>query len=98
MHFGFGVFSGRALVGYGQMGEERGYTALGDVVEIATKLAESAASDQIVVGDIVYNEISGQFVVERQAAISVHNRAEPVMVYAVLQQIQDTVRFPELEV
>ena len=97
MHFGYGIFSGRALVGYGQVGEERGYTALGDVVEIATKLADSAASDQIVVGDVVYNEISKNYVTERQAPIIVRNRVEPVAVYAILRQILDTIRLSESE-
>jgi len=95
MDFGYGVFTGRAIIGYGQSGEDRGYTAIGEVIEIAGKLADSAMSGQILVGDSIAAELRGQCVLEQQAPIAIRGRIEPVAVHAILQQIQETVRFSE---
>ena len=97
MNYGFGIFTGRAIIGYGQAGESRGYTALGDVVELAAKLAANAISNQILVGDSIASELKGQCILEQQAPVSMRGRVEPVAVFAILQQIQDTVRFSELD-
>jgi adenylate cyclase len=92
VHFGYGIFTGRAIVGYEQSGNGQGYTALGDVVEMAVKLAETAVSDQILIGESTRTEIVGRFVTEPQASIPIRGRMEPATVYAILRPIKDTIK------
>ncbi|MBE2222550.1 MAG: CHASE2 domain-containing protein [Anaerolineae bacterium] len=92
VHFGYGMATGRAIVGYGQSGEGRGYTALGDVVEVAVKLAETAVADQILVGESTRTEIIGRFITELQSPVAIRGRMEPVTVYAILRPIMETIQ------
>jgi adenylate cyclase len=92
VHFGFGIFTGRAIVGYEQSGNGQGYTVLGDVVEVAVKLAETAVADQILMGESTRAELIGRFVTELQSPVSIRGRIEPVEVYTILRPINETVQ------
>jgi adenylate cyclase len=92
VNLGFGIFTGRAIVGYEQFSDGQGYTALGDVVEVAVKLAETAVSNQVLVGDSTRAEIVGRFVTEQQPPVSIRGRIEPATVFAILRPIGDTIQ------
>ena len=95
VHFSCGIYTGKAIVGYGQSEEETGYIALGSVVEIANSLAHTALPGQTLVGDMAYTEVSSKYLTEKQAPLSIRGLIEPVTVYAILRE-SNTLRLDEL--
>ncbi len=83
----FGINTGHLTVG--NLGSSRRveYTALGDTVNVASRLQTFARPDEIVISEMTYSKpgVEGQFAVEQIGAVDVKNRAQPVKVYKVLR-------------
>ncbi|MFO7682541.1 MAG: CHASE2 domain-containing protein [Chloroflexota bacterium] len=92
MHFGCGIDTGRAVVGYAQAGEQQGYTALGDVVAIAAQLAHIALADQVLMGENTQAQVSDRVEAVKETSLSVRQRPERAPVYAVDRSINRTIK------
>ena len=78
-----GINTGMALIGaLGTIGE---YTAVGDTVNLASRLEESAPLDGILISHETYRQVRGIFEVQPVQPIAVKGKLEPIRVYLVLK-------------
>jgi adenylate cyclase len=82
-----GINTGVAVVG--NLGSDRRmeYSALGDAVNVASRLQTFARPNEIVVDDKTYAETKHLFAYEQIGDIDVKNRAQPVPVYKVIKAL-----------
>lgn len=79
-----GVNSGPALVG--AVGSKAEYTAIGDTVNVTSRLASAAQPGEILISKSTYRHIRGIFEVEELAALRLKGRDEAVQAYRVLRR------------
>jgi len=61
------------------------YTVIGDTVNTASRLQDAAQPDQIVIDESCYNKVKEAFKCKKVGSITMKNKAEPLMVYSVLE-------------
>jgi class 3 adenylate cyclase len=57
LHFGFGIHSGEAVVGNVGSALRKDYSAIGDAVNLAKRIQETAQGDQILMSTEVYEQV-----------------------------------------
>jgi len=85
LNCGVGIGTGQAVVGNVGTFQIMNYTAVGDVVNLAKRLEESARGGQVLIGESSYQQVRDQVVVRTLPSLTVKGREEPVAVYEVLR-------------
>jgi adenylate cyclase len=84
MWVGIGISAGPAVVGNIGSPRRMEYTAIGDCVNVASRLQSVARGGQIIVSEEVYMNIYDQIMVEVLEAVSVKGKAKPINIYSVI--------------
>ena len=61
------------------------YTVIGDTVNTAARLQDAAKENQIVISENCYDTVKEAFKCKKIGSINMKNKAEPLMVYEVLE-------------
>ncbi|MCG2784371.1 MAG: AAA family ATPase [Anaerolineae bacterium] len=77
-----GINTGPAIVG--QMGTTGEFTAIGDTVNLAARLNQSAQPGQILISSDTYRLVRGIFDIEKMPAMRVKGRSEEILPYNIL--------------
>jgi class 3 adenylate cyclase len=84
LHFKIGISTGEAVVGNAGMPDLMNYTAVGDTVNVAKRLEEQAAPDQILMNAETYEPVKHQVEAKPLGDYYVKGRSAPVVVYELL--------------
>lgn len=87
LSFGMGIHTGEAVLG--MLGTERrsDYTAVGDSVNTAKHIQESAAPGQILVSETVYSLVNSQITARLVGTIPLKGKRQPLQVFEVLERV-----------
>ena len=83
LELGVGVDVGRAFVGNVGSGDVKDFTALGDVVNTASRLQSSAGAGQIVLSERLFSRLSAGAVTASAASLPRRSFTRPMIVFAV---------------
>jgi adenylate cyclase len=83
VNFGYGVHTGRALVGHTGSASRHAYTALGDTVDIVSQLTEVAGPGEILIGDATYEKVVDLVEAAPHPPVSVPGRSTSVQAFSV---------------
>lgn len=88
LHIGIGIHTGEAVVGF--LGTERrmDYTAIGDTVNVASRLTSQAGPGQIVISAATHAQLGREIPCTQLAAMKLKGRDEPIDVHEVLWRDQ----------
>jgi adenylate cyclase len=81
---GIGINSGPVVAGYIGAARRLDYTAIGDTVNVASRLTDKAQPSQILVSQSTWKEICGQVPGRELPAMQLKGKAEPVPVFEIL--------------
>ena len=82
---GIGVNTGSAIVGNVGSENRMDYTVIGDNVNIAARLEQTAKGGEIFVGEQTYRETKNYFRLRKKGNLLVKNKVEPISCYKVLR-------------
>jgi adenylate cyclase len=81
--FGFGVNTGLGVVGnLGSQGRMQNYTAIGDAVNIASRLQSNASDNNILLHNSTFLEVRKHVMVSHLAPLHVKNKSVPLEVWS----------------
>ncbi|MDQ7037113.1 MAG: adenylate/guanylate cyclase domain-containing protein [Anaerolineae bacterium] len=83
--YSVGVHVGEAVVGYIGTSYAVNYTAIGDTVNLAKRLQETAAPNQILVDESVVKRLGAQVKAKLLGEITVKGRSKPSKAYELLE-------------
>ena len=84
MRYGIGVNTGMATIGnIGSRDRLQNYTAIGDVVNIASRLQSNSADNEIIIHQPTFEQVSRYFDCVLLDPLQVKNKKEPLIVYKV---------------
>ncbi len=78
---GYGIFTGRAIVGNAGVASHFTYTAMGDSVVLASHLAEHTEANEVFIGEPTYEKVSDLITVEPLPPLLVKERSTPLSLY-----------------
>lgn len=80
--FGFGVNTGLATVGnVGARGRLQNYTAIGDTINVASRLQNSATDNEIYMNNSTYRQVYRYALVDPPMSLTVKNKTAPLTVH-----------------
>jgi adenylate cyclase len=84
IQYGIGVNTGIATVGnVGSRERLQNYTAIGDAVNVASRLQSNSADNEIIIHQTTYEQVRDYFDCVRLEPLTVKNKKEPLVVYKV---------------
>jgi len=81
---GIGINSGEAVIGNMGSTKRVEYTAIGDTVNLASRLCSAAQGGQIIISEGTYKPVKDKIKVKALGKIKVKGKAKPVKIYQVL--------------
>ena len=84
LHFGIGITSGLAVVGSIGSTKIRNYTAIGDTVNLASRLQAQAAPGQVLLDKAAYEHVKDRIIARELGYVQVKGHSEPDLVFEVL--------------
>ena len=83
MHAGIGINTGHAVIGNIGTKDRMEYTAIGDNVNLASRLCAFAKGGQVVISQSTYNLVKDKITTKKLGEIKVKGKAKPLTVYEV---------------
>jgi len=84
MHAGIGINTGHAIVGNIGTKDRMEYTAIGDNVNLASRLCAFAKGGQVVISQSTYNLVKDKIQAKKLGEIKVKGKSKPLTVYEVV--------------
>jgi class 3 adenylate cyclase len=81
---GIGINTGEMVVGNIGCEQQMDYTVIGDVVNLASRLCDAAAGNQILITDATYARVANLIRANKLPKIRVKGKEEPVQIYQVV--------------
>ncbi len=83
IEMGIGLHTGEATIGYIGSDKRSEYTAVGDTVNLASRLESNAAGGQILISEATANATNNIFPVAAREPLTVKNRLQPVNLFEI---------------
>jgi adenylate cyclase len=83
MHMGIGINSGIAVAGNMGSKERMEYSVIGDTVNMASRIADSAPGGEILIGETTFSQVAKDVKTRSSSLLEVKGKSEPIRVYRV---------------